>query len=437
MSPKHGTRPFLYIRGVVTAQKHAREILEKGIPSNQVEAFRLQILAVVQSVESICSQHSVRVEALPVRTYRAYLYLKGLLEQDIPQPNKNRIIKPNLTQGKTSKSLRLRGLIAFCQSVQDQFIQLCDQSGNTGRQTDNQWDNLTTIEKLGIYQEILTFLETLNRLIKSNNGLIANLPPPSLRAYQWLLFLSKAENFQVHLQALSRVYSISASSLIENSRAKQSAQLPVRFEFFHIPGLYRSQQQGFIIKMVAHEGFIHAPQDVLESLVQSLHHPQNTAHVARIRTYADSHEFIRYARQLATSRLEMHSQSSGLYQNLQTIFERVNGRYFDNQLQMPQLSWSTSLTYRKYGHYQPSTDSLMLSVSLDDAKIPEYVLDFVMYHELLHKHLGFYSRNGRRISHHTEFRKHEIMFPQYEQAQIYLEKLGKKVKKTKKRQKSS
>jgi hypothetical protein len=437
MSPKHGSRPSLYIRGVVTAQNHAHDILAKGIPSNQVEAFRLQIQAVVQSVESICSKHNVRVEELPVRTYRAFLYLKGLLEQEIPQPNKNRIKKPNLTQGKTSNSLRLRGLIAFCQSVQDQFIQLCDQPGNTGTHTVDHWENITTVKELIIYQEILTALESLNQLIYSNNRRIANLPAPSLRAYQWLLFLSKAENLQAHLQALSRVYSISASSFIENSRAKQSDQLPVRFEFFHIPGLFRSQQQGYIIKMVAHEGFIYAPRDVLESLVKSLHHPQNTAHVARIRTYADSQEFIRHARQMATSGIEMQSQSIGRHQNLQTIFERVNGRYFDNQLQMPQLSWSNSLTYRKYGHYQPSTDSLMLSVSLDDAKVPEYVLDFVMYHELLHKHLGFYSRNGRRISHHAEFRKQEIMFPQYEQAQIYLEKLAKKVKKTKKRQKFS
>ena len=437
MSPKHGSNPSLYIRGVVTAQKHARELLEKGIPSNQIDAFRLQILAVVQSVESICSKYNVRIEALPVRTYKAYLYLKSLLEQDIPQPHKNRIKKPSLIQDKSRNSLRLRGLIAFCQSVQDQFNQLCDQSGNTGTQTVDQWENITTVKELGIYQAILTALESLNQLIKSNNRRVANLPPPSLRAYQWLLFLSKAENLQAHLQALSRVYSISAIGFVENTRSRQSDHLPMRFEFFHIPGLFRSQQQGYIIKMVAHESFIYAPQDMLESLVQSLHHPKNSAHVARIRTYADSQEFIRHARQLATSGLETHSQSSGRHQNLRTIFERVNRCYFDNQLQMPQLSWSNSLTYRKYGHYQPSTDSLMLSVSLDDAKVPDYVLDFVMYHELLHKHLGFYSRNGRRISHHAEFRKQETMFPQYEQAQKYLEKLGRKVRKTKKGQESS
>ncbi|HSQ27181.1 MAG TPA: hypothetical protein VLM80_08645 [Anaerolineales bacterium] len=436
MTPKHGSRPSLYIRGVVTAQKHALEIVDKGIPLNQVDAFRLQIQAVVQSVESICCKHNVRIEALPVRTYKAYLYLKSLLEQDIPQPHKNRIKKPSLTQDKTRKPLRLRGLIAFCQSVQDQFSQLCDQPDNAGTQTANQWDNLTTIKKLGIYQEILTALETLNQLIKSNKRVIVNLPPPSLRAYQWLLFLSKAENIQVHLQALSKVYAISAVSFNEENKTKKGDRLPVRFEFYHIPGLYRSQQQGYILKMVAHEGFIFAPHDMLVNLVQSLHHPQKNFHIARIRTYADSHEFIRHARQLATSGLETHSHSSGRHQNLQTIFERVNMRYFNNQVQMPQLSWSNSLTYRKYGHYQPSTDSLMLSVSLDDAKVPEYVLDFVMYHELLHKHLGFYSRNGRRISHHTEFRKQETMFPQYEQAQKYLEMLGRKVKKTKKRQKS-
>jgi hypothetical protein len=70
----------------------------------------------------------------------------------------------------------------------------------------------------------------------------------------------------------------------------------------------------------------------------------------------------------------------------------------------------------------------MLSASLDDVNIPDYVLDFAMYHELLHKHLGYYTRNNRRISHHAEFRELEAQFPQFERAQQYLAKIGKKIR---------
>ena len=88
--------------------------------------------------------------------------------------------------------------------------------------------------------------------------------------------------------------------------------------------------------------------------------------------------------------------------------------------------WSSQLTYRKFGHYQWDIDTVMVSKTLDNSRTPRYVIDFVMFHELLHKKLGVNLVNGRRMAHTTRFRNAEKEFRQYQQAKEYLNRIAKK-----------
>jgi hypothetical protein len=92
------------------------------------------------------------------------------------------------------------------------------------------------------------------------------------------------------------------------------------------------------------------------------------------------------------------------------------------------LTWNRTITHRKFGHYQPTTDTLMVSITLDQAEVPVYAIEFVMYHELLHKQLGVEVVNGRRYAHTSEFRARERAFPHYEQAQVFLAQLSQSVR---------
>jgi predicted metal-dependent hydrolase len=96
-------------------------------------------------------------------------------------------------------------------------------------------------------------------------------------------------------------------------------------------------------------------------------------------------------------------------------------------MDQPNLTWNKTLTHRKFGHYQANTDTVMLSISLDKSSTPAYVIEFVMYHELLHKQLGVVTNRGRRYAHTKAFREAEARFPQQEQAQAYLNKLSLKI----------
>jgi predicted metal-dependent hydrolase len=102
----------------------------------------------------------------------------------------------------------------------------------------------------------------------------------------------------------------------------------------------------------------------------------------------------------------------------------VNAVYFEGRMPKPALVWNRTLTARKFGHYQPVRDTVMVSVSLDDPKVPAYVVDFVMYHELLHKKHGVTTLNGRRLAHSPEFRADERRYAEYREAERLLNELA-------------
>jgi len=78
-------------------------------------------------------------------------------------------------------------------------------------------------------------------------------------------------------------------------------------------------------------------------------------------------------------------------------FNRINDEYFYGLMDMPNLLWGKP-TLTKLGSYEYGTDTIVMSSSLREA--PLEMLDYVMYHESLHKKHKFYHKNGKSY-HHT------------------------------------
>jgi hypothetical protein len=111
----------------------------------------------------------------------------------------------------------------------------------------------------------------------------------------------------------------------------------------------------------------------------------------------------------------------GKYRSLDESFDRVNSEYFKSQLEKPELCWSPVRARRILGSYQERYDRLIISRVFDSPKVPMYVLDFLMFHELLHKFLGIGRRNdGKRLMHGREFRQIERSFKYFDQAEAFL-----------------
>ena len=92
---------------------------------------------------------------------------------------------------------------------------------------------------------------------------------------------------------------------------------------------------------------------------------------------------------------------------LKERFSSVNERYFNGFMTVPNLAWGThSLT--KLGHYEFGTDTIILSTALQE---DEEMLDYVLYHEMLHKKHKFSERAGGFTRSHTKtFRDEEKKF---------------------------
>jgi hypothetical protein len=115
----------------------------------------------------------------------------------------------------------------------------------------------------------------------------------------------------------------------------------------------------------------------------------------------------------------------GAFQDLGESFDRVNARYFAGQMRRPKLTWSRSFTGRKFGHYDHVKDWVMVSSSLDQERVPRLVVDYLMFHELLHKKHGIRWVNGRGHAHTREFYAEERRFEGYDEAEGWLKKLAK------------
>jgi hypothetical protein len=117
--------------------------------------------------------------------------------------------------------------------------------------------------------------------------------------------------------------------------------------------------------------------------------------------------------------------------NLKDSFERINNEYFEDVLALPILKWGSIKTCRKFGHYDFVNHVIHISKSLDSLKVPLFVLDYVMYHEMLHIYFGFKVTKYNRISHTKEFKEREKLFFKYYEACLELNKLSVRLKKSK------
>ncbi|MEK6950268.1 MAG: hypothetical protein AABX13_00910 [Nanoarchaeota archaeon] len=97
---------------------------------------------------------------------------------------------------------------------------------------------------------------------------------------------------------------------------------------------------------------------------------------------------------------------------LEDSFQRVSQQFsviFQGQLEKPNLQWG-EVSFRKLAHYNFHNDTVTVSSTFQEAS--RAVLDYLMYHELLHKHYTFEQRNGRSAYHTREFREAERLYPQ-------------------------
>ncbi len=98
-------------------------------------------------------------------------------------------------------------------------------------------------------------------------------------------------------------------------------------------------------------------------------------------------------------------------------FNRVNKEYFNSSLEMPNLRFGR-VSFVKLASYDFHNDTITVSSIFKDA--PIVLIDFLMYHELLHKKLKF-SGSLMRKFHTKRFKDEERLFKNYDNINKELE----------------
>jgi hypothetical protein len=172
-----------------------------------------------------------------------------------------------------------------------------------------------------------------------------------------------------------------------------------------------------------------APDSVLEAIAHILlskiyRKPIAPLHSTRYRRYVSSHD-IRTKAQLVRQlrgRKRIESAQGEVY-DLDQIFEDLNRRFFHGLLARPRLTWSMSHARRSLAHYDPAHNAIVVSRAFDQKSVPQYAIEYIVYHEMLHLKHPVKLRGTRRCVHGAEFQAEEKLFPDLDRAKAFLKKL--------------
>jgi hypothetical protein len=170
----------------------------------------------------------------------------------------------------------------------------------------------------------------------------------------------------------------------------------------------------------APRGVVEAAAAILLGRLYRRRPPKSLIEMYREFSYARSTRRILLQIRKRRARRAEH-RPAGTCHDLGPIFAQLNRRYFRNSLPRPRLGWSTRVWRTQLGCFDPALRQIVINRQLDSQGVPEYVVAYVLYHEMLHlKHPMRFAR-CRRESHSAAFREEETRFADYKRAMKFLE----------------
>jgi hypothetical protein len=204
----------------------------------------------------------------------------------------------------------------------------------------------------------------------------------------------------------------------------------VEIEFFRFTGINNTirLRQGRLLVRLS-DLLRQAPEPVLSSLAHLLlakmyRKPIDRAFSADYRRYVSTRHMSRRAQRVRQMRGRKRVASArGHVYDLEGIFDDLNARFFGGLLPRPKISWSLKRARRRLAHFDPAHNAIVISRAFDHPAVPRYVVEYIVYHEMLHLRHPIGSKNGRRCVHSAEFQAEERLFVPLKEAKRFLNEL--------------
>ncbi|MDX2055167.1 MAG: hypothetical protein SFV15_22385 [Polyangiaceae bacterium] len=177
-------------------------------------------------------------------------------------------------------------------------------------------------------------------------------------------------------------------------------------------------REGGRLRVRLHMMFLGAPERVQEALARYIvFNDPEASSVVDAFIHANTHR-IR-----ASQPVSGPVRTQGTHHNLLKILAEVSRRYLGEPSPAVLITWGRRTQPRngvrqaiKLGSYSPRERLIRVHPALDNAWVPRYFVAYVVYHELLHHHMGS-TRSGKNVVlHGPEFRERESLFRDYTRA---------------------
>lgn len=174
-------------------------------------------------------------------------------------------------------------------------------------------------------------------------------------------------------------------------------------------------------KVSLHRMFLEAPYNVMASLGCYLRREDKSI-APSVKAFIENRlQHLDYSHQLDRSKL----YSQGHVYNLQKIYDAINKDYFQGRLRL-NITWFGKPVQRSrsrivFGLYHDQLRLIKINRLLDTPSFPDYLVSFVVYHEMLH-HVcpAYYDGKGQHHIHSKEFKEREMLFQHYHLAQRWI-----------------
>ncbi|HOJ01613.1 MAG TPA: hypothetical protein PLL88_08345 [Anaerolineaceae bacterium] len=267
---------------------------------------------------------------------------------------------------------------------------------------------ITIAERNDLLEDIRATRRTILKRCQSRACQPADLNDSGYRGYLWLVFLSESRRFDQHLKFIIR--------FLQEWKKRTNKTVTVRM--YNSPFVFQCKPEKNQTKVTIGEGFLTSDDQAIQILVDCCLQSTRRS-LAHIRKVSRSSTYKQVMDAIWQHGGQSTRSTKGDHYDLQQLFDRLNAEYFQGKLEQPRLCWSSRRATRRLGYYHPDTDTITVSRYLDQSAIPLYVVEYVLYHEMLHKKLGLKEVNSYRLAHTTQFKQQERKFKFYDEAEKF------------------
>jgi hypothetical protein len=378
-----------------------------GVTRDEVPSLEGYVLNVLTSMDEIFHQQGISHRNLPAPSREAYDFFRSIHRKGISATGR-RLREKSGEPSTSTDGVRVDGVVRAVKSILHEVSILLD---------DEPLDEI--VERIS--PRLAAEVDRIKTVCARFDASPENLPLPSRRAYSMMAFLNTDVVLPHYIETTAAI----KEAIVRFTDTPAIAKM-VRLD--EIGGIYRYRLRDGNCFFRISPGVMAGDDAAIELVVRDALLDPDPVVRKGLHEFCHSDGFCSIVQEIEEIAAPPH-QTVGTVYDLAVLCDKVRERYFDGTLSPPAaLGWSDQRTYHTFGYYSVLRDRITISRSLDDKLVPKYAVEFVMYHELLHKKHGIGFATQRRTMHTTAFRADERRFPRYDDARTFLNQWSAKVR---------